>query len=193
MSFIQCHLNEFFKEFETDNKARIKAGQTAAKIEGFRLRGVLKKELQAASPGGRTFAPLTELAKASTGAKHKKKPLYNLSRIIRYNIAEREPYKVEIGFVGNAGSYEPLKKLAKIHQEGLTFPVGNLRDVLKKVGIQLRKEKKKEAKYFFLRSTTTQFKDPIRDIVDSFWAAHQGEVMPNIQSNFERKMRGERI
>jgi hypothetical protein len=49
------------------------------------------------------------------------------------------------------------------------------------------------ARYFFLRKSTTQFQIPPRDIVDTYWRRHSAEAMPHIQSNYERKLRGERI
>jgi hypothetical protein len=192
MSFITCHLNEFFKEFDNDNKARIKAGQTAVKVEGFRLRMLLKKELAAGTPGGKPFAPSREISKALRVKNKTKPPLYNLSKVVRYNVANKEPYKVEIGFVGDiSASY---KSIAARNIEGFSHPVtDDVKYQLWLAGQGLRKRKKQEAKYFFLRPSTTQFKNPIRDIIVPFWAAHQSEAMPNIQSNFERKMRGERI
>jgi hypothetical protein len=57
----------------------------------------------------------------------------------------------------------------------------------------LRKRKAPEAKYFFLRKTTTTFKTPKREIIEPFLNAHKGMIGPNVVANFERKLRGERI
>ena len=71
-----------------------------------------------------------------------------------------------------------------------------MRRTLKLMGANLAGQSgrnKGKAIYFFLRKETTTFTTPARDVIDAFWASHQGEVMGNIRSNFERKMRGERI
>ena len=48
-------------------------------------------------------------------------------------------------------------------------------------------------KFFFLRKTTTKFTLPARPIVPPFWRTHRADADRNIVSNFNKKMRGDRI
>ncbi len=204
MGLIQCHMNEFMQEFKADNEGRIKAGQTAVKVEGFRLMRLLQSEIKAAAPGGQAFTPLTEIAKQISGSaiKHKNKPLYTLYDAIRYNAANPEgtALHVEVGAVDTrrARLSASWKRIMTEQQEGVTKEVTeSMRHRLRLLGAAQKEKRGKFAKgkaaYFFLKASTTQFKTPARDIINAFWAAYQGAVMPNIQNNFERKMRGERI
>ncbi len=54
-------------------------------------------------------------------------------------------------------------------------------------------ERSRLRKYYFLRKATSTLTTPPRPIIVPFWSAHKGEAERNIVSNFNRKMRGERI
>lgn len=202
MSLINCHMNEFLKEFEADNQNRIKAGQTAVKVEGFRLMRLLQSQVKTSSPGGKTFSPMTEIAKSISGSaiKHKNKPLYNLYKAIRYNAAgDNSHYKVEIGATDTRRERlsQSWKNIFTETQQGVVKQVtDSMRKRLIALGETLKEKRGKakgRAKFFFLKPTTTQFKTPARDIIDTFLNANESNIMPNIRSNFERKIRGERI
>ncbi len=58
---IKTNLQEFVKEFKALNYTRIKASQTAVKMEAFRLRKLLIAEIKAGSPGGTALKELTTI------------------------------------------------------------------------------------------------------------------------------------
>lgn len=60
-------------------------------------------------------------------------------------------------------------------------------------GAEKKKAGDSEAKYFFLRKSTTSFRLPPRGIIDAFWERHKEEATANIKENYERILKGERI
>lgn len=177
---------------KTSKGKEIKTLQTAMKVEGYRLMRLLKTEIKGASPGGKTFAPLTELAKRTTARRSKGSPLKRLAIPVRYNVRPQEPYTVEIGYVDTRRGRisKSWKKIAEAVQEGRTFPVTDrLRAYLGMVGAP---HKKGEQSYVLKKATKT-LKIPSRPIILPFWRAHEREAFQKIKINYERKMRGERI
>jgi len=189
-----------------------KATDTALKVEGFRLKKLLEKELKAGAPGGRAFDPLTEMARRTMGkydksvrparkALTRSRGAESMHRAIRYNA-----YSLYRKFVFAFGFIDPAKgeklskswkRLARLHQEGFVRTVTEAQrryyarrgsKLVGKTGRRL-----KAAKFFFLKKGTTTFRTPARPIIDPFWAAHRGEAERNVKSNFEKKLRGERI
>ncbi len=198
MNFIQAvtrNLPECLKAIDDDNAARIKAGRTAVKIEAFRLRGLLQKEIRAGAPGGVPFAPLSEIAKRITAYHHKTKPLLYLARPVRYNVTAGETdnprFTVEVGFAGNKISKSWLRIAAAVQEEQRIDVTETLRRKFILAGKNIRDREKR--KYFFVRKETTTLRSPARQIIDPFWDAHKRESFENIQNNFARKLRGERI
>ncbi|MBT3368416.1 MAG: hypothetical protein HN416_14785, partial [Nitrospina sp.] len=51
------------RDLEAYDKKRIKAYQTAVKVEGFRLFKTFKEEVAAGRPGGTKLSPLSQIAK----------------------------------------------------------------------------------------------------------------------------------
>jgi hypothetical protein len=213
-SEVRSNIPEFLRALREANTARVKASRDAVRVEGFRLMRLLQGELRRGAPGGRSLAPLREISQLM----ERTPPLSPLAKAIRYHVAETEPFHVEIGGVdsraqrrampGFSGIQEERQWAAKglsgswvhilqVQQEGATMPVtDDMRQFLKGVGAKMAGRKGRPgqaAKYFFLKKSTTEFTLPARDIIDTFWGAHESEVMPNIRSNFDRKMRGERI
>lgn len=191
-------LDKFARDMEMEDKRRIKAGETAVKVEGFRLMKVLKKEIRRGMPGGKRFAFLSMVAKRLPVRK-KTIALSRLAIPVRYNaVREGKALAVNVGFVGGGGKAGKLSKswarIAKAQQEGFTTTVNDeKRRRLLKRGIVLKKRKDPESKYFFLKKATKRFRTPARPIIAPFWQAHEREAMENIRSNFDRKMAGERI
>ena len=199
MSLITCALDAALKDLKEADALRVKAGRNAVSVEGFRLMRLLQKEIKAGAPGGRKLSPLTEIARVigSSGAEHKNNPLYTAFHGIRYGASKGTgDYTFSLGAVEGKSSSTWVKIIRK-QQEGFEFPVDDsMRGFLRRIGSELKGSKgraKGKAKFFFLLPGTTQFKIPPRDIVDAFWSAHQAGVMARIQSNYERKLRGERI
>ena len=72
MSFARMifhNLKDLSKKISRIDAERIKAGQTAAKVEAFRLRKALQQELRRGAPGGVPVKPLSEIAKMLRGTK----------------------------------------------------------------------------------------------------------------------------
>ena len=202
------NLREFRRDLDTANNDRVKAAQTAARVEAYRLRNLLKQELRQGKPGGQTLAPLSEIARRNLGKfskslRKKDRPLIksrdmSLADIIRYRTEKtgKDRMVISVGFVDpNTGT--PLskswKRLAEKHQEGFETPVSDkLRRLLRNWGAGLSK-RSPARKMFFLKQSTTRLKTPARPIIEPFWEAHQAEAQRNIAQNFARKMAGERI
>ena len=162
------------------NEKRIHNYRNAVKIEFFRLRKLLKKEIEESAPGGQKFAPLSEATKKiwkwqfeEMGIKMERfqdRPLFKLSRPIYYKVwTNPTNIHMSIGFVGKMSA--SMFRLAHIHQEGFSSPLTTRPG--SKPGPTVH--------------------TPARLIIVPFWARYQREAETNIQSNFERKMRGERI
>lgn len=170
-----------------------KASKNAVKVEAFRLKGVLQKELRNGTVGG--FSPLREISKqySRKPSQRSKPPLAPLAKVVRYFVADNGmPYHMEIGFVG-ASISNKWKEIAMRQQSGNTYKVHPaVREGLRQIGIRLQSKKRKDwrAKLFFIK--TDSFVLPARDIIDTFRAKHQGEMFGNIKRNFETIMSGKR-
>ena len=201
-SFIKVALDEAVKELTTVNKARKKAARRAVQMEAYRLFRLMQKEVMKGAPGGKQFAPLKQISKSFTRTPNR--PLYELRHAIRYDSGRYEDddgtqmYAIAIGAVATRRENMSLSwaRIMEKQQAGFTMSVPiypPLRTWLQVIGSQIRAGKskfpKKAAKFYFLRAETTEFTVPPRDIVDSFWAAHQSEALPNIVSNYERKLK----
>lgn len=196
------NLTRVRKDLEKADKARVKAAETALKVEGFRLSGLMKRELRANTVGGRSLVPLSEIARRYYGrTRSKNKALGALLKAIRYRATRAGGrFNVEVGFV-DPGRGKMLskswKRIAQRLQEGFTETV----DTQKRLGLIRRGARmltksgrgQKAQKYFFLRKATKTFSTPARPIVDPFWDAHRNQAQRNIIANWERKLRGERI
>ena len=176
------------------DKKRLKNAQTATKVEGFKLMGLLKEEIKEGSPGGRKFAPLTEIAKRLGRGRLNRNPLQRLAVAVRYKTGfEAGKMLFQVGFV-NPTRGRPLSrswlKIAKFQQEGGTITMSEtLRETLASMGGRMKRKSRK----LFLKKETRTFKVPKREIIDPFWNAYRNKAQRNIISNFERKMKGERI
>jgi hypothetical protein len=167
----------------------VRKGQPAPR-EGGTGRGE-DRGLPAEEPApGIGFSPYSVIGKFF--AKNKSRPLQRLAIPVRYAAAGKDPMTVGIGFTGRISA--SWKKIAERQQEGYEYSASEgFRRALFLTGTELRKKKRAEAKYFFLRPSTTRLKDPARPIIDPFWNSEKGRVMPQIRDNYERKLRGERI
>ncbi|MBW2024371.1 MAG: hypothetical protein JRH08_00710 [Deltaproteobacteria bacterium] len=187
-----------------------KALETAIKIEGYRLRRQLIKEIRQGAPGGRPFAPLSVIGartKASNlrGARQikefgrvgllnrpKKTPLARLATAIRYQVHKAPNFRMEVGWVGPKVS-KSWKRIARMQQEGFMLDVTDeMRRMFRRLGASMSK-RSKYRKYFFLRKGTARLRVPARPIIEPFWQVHEREARDNIRINFHRKLRGERI
>jgi hypothetical protein len=180
-----------------------KAVNNAVRIEGFRLRGLLKKELASGKPGGQQLIPLREIGTVQTGEmrnirrpasgrRPKTRPLANLRHGIFYDIKPGHDFQIAVGWVGSQSS-TTMKRLATIHQEGFKGGMkDNVRRFLAKEGVALP-EKSRKRKYYFIRKETKTFVTPARPIMVPFWAKYRAISWNNIRNNYARKLRGEYI
>ena len=190
MSLIRCEMDKFLKEFEKDNQRRVKASRDALKVEAWRLRIWLRSDIRSGISGNKRFSPLSIIGRFFS--KHKDRPLYKLALPVRYDVVGRDPFHIEIGFTGKVSA--SWKRIAERQQEGQGVSVTEgVRRFWMLTGAQLKKKKRTEAKFFFLKPSTMNLKIPKREIIDPFWDAHKGDVMRNIKEHYERKLRGERI
>lgn len=198
-------LKNLEKAVRAADKESRKALQTAVKVEGFRLRGVMLSELRAGAPGGRKFPGLSYLRRYSGGRLRPDRP-YGISQadaairgggrsmgsIIRYHVEKNDPVEVAVGWSGPKIS-NSYKRLALALQEGFESSVTDRRrEFFARAGGRLGR-RRQFRKYFFIKKSTTVFRTPARPVIAPFWEAHRAEAWKNVRENFRRKMRGERI
>lgn len=204
------------KGLKKEQEKAQKAFHTAMKVEGFRLRSVMREEIEAGAPGGRPFKPLRVISGGRTG---RIKPLRRLKRLVRYKARRGRAPMVEVGFIPELitrggwghGKYSTWPQIIRAQQTGFTISAGQVIRPIKRAarrggqytgnfrtwairrGIYLKKRGDPFARYYFIRKSTTTFHIPPRPIIEPFWRAHQDEAWRNIRANWKRKMRGERI
>lgn len=192
------NLREFKRNLEKEDSKRKKTADTATRVETFRLTKELKSEIQAGAPGGQSFEPLTEIAKRTSGKGLRRTALKRLTIPIRYAVTKTgETTVFSVGYVEpgkGPGISKSWKRIATFQQTGGKVPVSEeRRAALAAIGRKLQQRRRPEARFFFLKKSTIEFRIPPRPIIGPFWQAHQHEVFRNIKNNFERKMAGERI
>jgi hypothetical protein len=191
------NLAELQQDLKAYDGIRKKAGVTAIKVELFRLRKILQGELKQGQVAGRSFAPLQVV---SRGTRPSKKPLAALAVAVRYNVVkEGDITHMSVGFDGPQSS-KSWRRIAHAVQEGGDISPdyhlfgSTLRRLWIRIGGDYKKGRGKSiAKYFFLRKTTQKLHVPARPIIAPFWEAQQATATSNIISNFDKKMKGERI
>ncbi len=220
MSTVRTNFAQFIREFQAADKARKESAEIAVRAEGYRLMIGLQSEIKAGAPGGRQFSELREITKAVRTKYYNKgggkfgripanKPLYSLFFGIKYGTeSTANSFRTTVGVVGSFTSMKGLKggvskswtRIFQKQQAGTSEEVTPaLRKMFRSIawerlyGTKGKRRKQWPLIAFFIRPDTHSFKTPPRDIVDPFWNAHRHEVGPNIQRNFERKLRGERI
>ena len=187
----------FKRELKKADDQRKKAGETATRVEAYRLSGILKKEIKVGAPGGRSFKPLSTIGR-TTGRPKNRTPLKRLAVPVRYNVVkDSSGTTFEVGFVDSRSGplSQSWKRIAERQQAGgmasLSTPKRRILGMfLAEKGGKARGGTKR---YFFLKKSTRRFYLPARPIIDPFWDAHESEAGRNIAENFRRKMRGERI
>ena len=184
-------LKNLLKNVDKEVKQVRKAHDTAIRVEGFRLRKLMKAEVRKGAPGGRQFVPLSHLSRRSYH-RGRNEPLRRLSIPISYYVADRDPLQVQVGWTGPRVSRR-WKYLAKKLQEGFDTPVTSRmrRSFIRQGGRMSKRSQNRH--YFFLRKSTSRFFTPARPIIDPFWRRHEQDAAKNIRHNFRRKLRGERI
>jgi hypothetical protein len=177
-----------------------KSQATAIKVEGYRARKLLIKEIRAGSPGGRPFAPLAEVSKAykgnylqgRRGYSRRRKALRRSADVVRYHITDKDPFTMAIGWTGPRVS-KSWKRIMQKQQKGFTANIDEATvRYWASLGGKLSRRSPRR-KYYFLKKTTRKSRTPARPIIDPFFKQYQDDMLRNIRENFRRKMRGERI
>lgn len=219
--FIFREYAKFKREMDTFDAKRKKTAEIAVRVQASKLQFLLKMDLRFGKAGNRAFAPLRAISKGNPASQ--RRPLSGLSRAVRYWSDGRGSFSVGFnsGAVVNMkgmGSVstsmvksvsQGLKerrvsnrlsaswiRIADASQEGYSTRISSWRrKMLAREGGRFQKKKKHQEyqRFFFLRKTTTIGIVPARPIIEPFWDEHEKESAANIVSNFERKMRGERI
>lgn len=197
--FVVKNLKKFKTDLEKMDSKRVKAAETATKVEAYRLMKELKAEIGMSSPGGQRWAPLSVMAKRRRyGQNTNRGPLYRMAIPVRYRTDKRGGnFVATLGVINpkkGPGLSKSWKRLAIIHQEGkrITLPEDKRMGLLK-IGMRLKKRKDRAANVFFLKDETRQIDIPPRPFVEPFWRAHRGEAERNIARNYMRKLMGKRI
>jgi hypothetical protein len=187
-------LKNLEKTLKVEKSRHKKAFYTALRVRGFRLMGLMKKEIREGAPGGKRFAPLSTLARRTgTGNRLRPdKPLSRLAIAVRYYVARREPMVVSVGFTHPKLS-KSWQRIALRQQQGFKAPLEpDTRAYFLKKASELG-VRAKGRRHLFLRRGTKEFRTPARPIISPFWRAHKDESMRKIRRDFKRKLRGERI
>jgi hypothetical protein len=192
------------RHIATEHQRHDKALNTAVKVRGYALMRMLKKEIRAGAPGGKRFAPLREISRANRGRgrnlgrgvagglRHRDRALDYLAYGIGYQVAEKNPFTMAIGFVGPNAS-ATWRRIAKMQQEGFTGEMAEIfRHYYRVRGARMGR-RSAARKFFFLRKSTRRFTTPARPIVEPFIAAHRAAALRAIRADYIRKLRGERI
>jgi hypothetical protein len=180
-------------ELERADKARLKAGETAVRVEGFRLQQKLKKQIASGSVDGTQHAPLSMIARHLSKST---KPGRKLATAIRYDTVKAgNNFAMVIGFLHGSKklSSKSWVRIATVFQQGKSWePSSGTRRWLAWRGIGMT-ARSKYRKFFFIKKTTQAFKTPPRPIITPFWESNKAEAAANRQQNYLRKMAGERI
>ncbi len=214
---VEVHgLTQLSKTLGAYSKEEQKALNTAMRVEGFRLRKLLIKQLKAGKPGGAQFAPLSEIARRYQyeGARYgvlrgKDRALNTLAKAVRYDAPkDANPVVYRIGFVDITGRDKlsrSWKSIAERQQQGFSTPLptsyirGSLdtkQELAKTGGLLMKKrgwKKSDRLRFFFLRKSTTSIHVPARPIIAPFWNAEKSAVFGNIKRNYRAKLQGKRI
>lgn len=203
-------LTDIKKIVDTENKRILSAASTALKREGFLLAGQMKREIKMGAPGGQAYPRLSSIAglqrklrKPYTGLKGKGGYLGSLPGgmiPIRYNsVIDGTRMAVEVGMVDTRQEKisKNWKYIFAAQQQGfqgaLRTITKNERRLLARVGAGLSKSSPFR-KHFFLKKGTTEYRNlPARPIIDPFFSKWRVLSSQRIESNFHKKMMGERI
>lgn len=194
---------------DRSKKATDKALHTAVKVEGFRMMRLLKKQIKQGRPGNRALAPLSFIGRRldrkvgrnideTRRQSPNRPPMTRMAQGIKYRIKNSHPFSMTVGFVAPTGRSQDHKQgswrhLARQHAMGFTRKITpELRGrVIRKGGVLGKIEGGDSP--FFLKRSTRRFRTPARPLVEPFWQANQMVARMNIDRNFKRKLRGERI
>ena len=186
---------------KAEKKKHRRSLNTAIKVEGYRLRTLLIKEMKAGAPGGVAFAPLRVISRSfrgnqMSGSRYRytqyRKPLRRSVEAIRYDVQDKDPIRMAIGWTGSKVS-KKWKRIMEKQQEGFSAPISEgMGQFWRAKGAKLSK-RSKNRNYHFLKRSTKRGRTPARPIIEPFWRAHKDEAAKNIRRNFLRKLQGKRI
>lgn len=92
-------LATFQAELSAADNERRKAAQAAVRVEGFRLKKLLAKEIQAGAPGGAKFKALSVIARKLGRGAEGRTPLKRLATPVRYWVENgNDRFAVKVGY-----------------------------------------------------------------------------------------------
>lgn len=162
------------KQLQKSQNDKVKALYTAIRVEGFRLARLMKQEIRTGAPGGKALTPLKEVT-LKLLKRRNKKPLTPFAAPITYRaLRAGDSFTVEVGYLdmGRRPLSAGMLYLIKLHQAGGSVPMGR------------ELSGGKSGKRVTL---------PPRPIVQPFFDTHGRQAVQNIEANFLRKLKGERI
>lgn len=204
-------LTDIHKIMEKERQRTKKALGAAVKVEAYRLSNALRDDLKKGAPGGQRFAPLSEIAKRKRSSRKKiPRPFSKLHAFVKYKVEEKpNGFKGTVGLLGAPGGRKISPRFAAIlakHGHGFLTPMSKVRMSpekagklgvihlgIYKCGTKWKKRNTRWAKYTLLKKGTASFKTPARPIIEPFMKAQGFRILRNIEDNFDRKMKGERI
>lgn len=189
------------------DKATTKNRSIAIRVGLFKARKALIADIKKG-----TGKPLSFMARAGTSGLTRRKPftgLYSTRQApspgkgvvpVRYHeVAGGKQF--ELGFTDTRK--EKLSKSWKyilgVQQAGFSTPVSKrMRAVMRKRGQFWKKKlgnksRSKLTKVFFLKKETTMIKTPPRPMIDPFWMSYKAKFIAELERDFDKKMRGEKI
>lgn len=191
-----------------------KSQNTAIRVEGYRLKKLLQRQIRQGAPGGKSFVPLSYIARRLHGRRPNRKPLERLALGVRYHVVHN-PFAMAIGWVGPQTGFDATlmrekdpfgrgisrdhvsskswRRLAWFHQRGFEREITPFQryHIIYRGG-KLGKIEGGSTP-FFLKKQTKSFKTPARKIIEPFWQSERGSVYRNIKRNFRLKLKGKRI
>lgn len=194
---------------------------TAFRIEGFRLKNILQKQIRAGSPGGRKFDDLTFVSRYWGGRQRSRRnrPLSRLALGVRYFVPNTSSPRLQVGYVGpvtsseqrgmtesgfrfsSSGGFRGIsirnmtskswRRLASKHQSGFDQAPT---DAQRRSAFRSAYEVPRRIKpYFIGAAKKSVWETPARPIIDPFWSQQSGQSIFNIRNNYHKLSAGLKI
>lgn len=215
-------VSDTIKALERAEMQNLRDVNSAFRIEGFRLKNLLQKQIRDGAPGGKTFSPLSILSRYWGGRKRgrKDRPLHRLALGVRYYVPNTAEPRLQVGYVGptsrsevesmtntgfrlsSRGGFRGLqeskmtskswRRIAAIHQEGFTRIISEAQRA--SMWHAADEVPRGYAKVFAgTANRRWAFDTPSRLIIDPFWAQQKSQTISNIKSNYYRLSAGMKV
>lgn len=215
-------ISEIIRHLERTEMQNLRDVNSAFRIEGFRLKNLLQKQIREGAPGGKPFQPLSILSRYWGGRKRGRtaKPLSRLAYGVRYYVPNTSEPRLQVGYVGpvsrsevaamtntglrfsSMGGFRGIqeskmtsaswRRIASKHQAGFTRVISPAQRG--SMWHSADEVPRRYAKVFAgAANTRYTFTSPSRPIIDPFWAQQEAQTVRNIKSNYYRLSAGMRV